>query len=261
MPVQPINEEQLEDIFQETENDVEAQASAQPSFAVDPRPSVTSAPVSGPDRPTQVAPTADLPFPGSEPVDPGASPLPPLDSPPQPPTPTQEQKPGKPRKVGRGSRLRVIILIVLVIALVVTAAIAYYSTWSSWLGIGGTQQVNPAVENLNNVRPYNANNSAANSNSNGTTVPLAADADGDGLTDEEEKELGTNTQMIDTDLDGLTDREEVQIYKTDPMSTDTDKDGYSDGEEVRNFYNPNGDGKLLDVVNVIKEYNEQNQNQ
>ena len=71
------------------------------------------------------------------------------------------------------------------------------------------------------------------------------DADHDGLTDAEEKTLGTNPNNPDTDGDGLTDGEEVNVYKTNPLNPDTDGDGYSDGEEVRNGYNPNGPGKLV----------------
>lgn len=73
------------------------------------------------------------------------------------------------------------------------------------------------------------------------------DTDGDGLSDSEEMSLGTNYLMTDTDGDGLFDREEVKVYKTDPLDTDTDKDGYSDGKEVEGLYNPNGEGKLLNI--------------
>jgi len=71
------------------------------------------------------------------------------------------------------------------------------------------------------------------------------DADQDGLTDEEERKLGTNLNDTDTDGDGLYDMEEVRTYKTDPLNKDTDSDGYLDGEEVGNGYNPNGEGKLI----------------
>ena len=73
------------------------------------------------------------------------------------------------------------------------------------------------------------------------------DTDGDGLTDGEEKRLGTDPNNIDTDEDGLFDREEVRVYKTDPTNPDTDGDGYTDGSEVKNGYNPNGPGKLYEL--------------
>jgi len=100
--------------------------------------------------------------------------------------------------------------------------------------------------------------------------PLAGDnfdTDGDGLTDEKEKEIGTDIFLPDTDgdglmdgeeyskfktnplkedsdNDGLSDSQEILKYKTDPNNPDTDGDTYSDGSEVENGYNPNGDGEL-----------------
>ncbi|MEI6564223.1 MAG: outer membrane beta-barrel protein [bacterium] len=62
------------------------------------------------------------------------------------------------------------------------------------------------------------------------------DSDADGLTDDEEKTLGTNPFDPDTDHDGLTDFEEVRIYKTDPLNPDTDYDGLMDGAEVHNIH-------------------------
>ena len=73
------------------------------------------------------------------------------------------------------------------------------------------------------------------------------DSDQDGLTDEEEKELGTDINNVDTDDDGLFDREEVQVYKTDPLNADSDSDGYLDGEEVKAGYNPMGPGMLYEI--------------
>ncbi|MEA3463825.1 MAG: hypothetical protein U9R14_02005 [Patescibacteria group bacterium] len=73
------------------------------------------------------------------------------------------------------------------------------------------------------------------------------DSDQDGLTDEEEKELGTDINNVDTDDDGLFDREEVQVYKTDPLNADSDNDGYLDGEEVKAGYNPMGPGMLYKI--------------
>ena len=70
------------------------------------------------------------------------------------------------------------------------------------------------------------------------------DSDLDGLSNEEEKQLGTNPNNIDTDGDGLTDYEEVSIYHTNPLNADTDGDGFNDGIEVRRGYNPLGPGKL-----------------
>jgi len=73
------------------------------------------------------------------------------------------------------------------------------------------------------------------------------DSDQDGLTDEEEKLLGTSISEVDTDKDGLFDREEVKVYLTDPNNPDSDGDGYLDGDEVKGGYNPNGPGKLYEI--------------
>ncbi|MBM2840507.1 MAG: OmpA-like protein [Bacteroidetes bacterium] len=58
------------------------------------------------------------------------------------------------------------------------------------------------------------------------------DDDNDGLTNGEERKLGTNPENADTDGDGLKDGEEVNRYKTNALQTDTDSDGLSDGDEV-----------------------------
>ena len=78
------------------------------------------------------------------------------------------------------------------------------------------------------------------------SVPVwyTTDKDGDGISDEEEKKLGTNEWEPDTDSDGISDRTEIEKLGTDPTNPDTDGDGYWDGEELINGYNPLGDGKL-----------------
>lgn len=80
------------------------------------------------------------------------------------------------------------------------------------------------------------------------------DSDGDGLTDEEERALGTDPNNPDTDGDGLSDGEEVELG-TDPTNPDTDGDGLSDGEEVSlgtDPTNPDTDGDgILDGSEVI----------
>ena len=51
------------------------------------------------------------------------------------------------------------------------------------------------------------------------------------------------TRGVDTDGDLLTDEREKELG-TDPNNPDTDGDGYLDGPEVANGYNPLGEGKL-----------------
>jgi outer membrane protein OmpA-like peptidoglycan-associated protein len=62
------------------------------------------------------------------------------------------------------------------------------------------------------------------------------DDDGDGLTNAEEKALGTDPRNPDTDGDGLNDGEEVKTYRTDPKNPDTDGDGIADGMEVKDSH-------------------------
>ena len=83
------------------------------------------------------------------------------------------------------------------------------------------------------------------------------DNDNDGLTNGEERKLGTNPESPDTDGDGLKDGEEVKRYKTNPLVTDTDGDGFSDGDEVLTYKtdpaksDTDGDG-LSDGDEVLK---------
>jgi len=65
-----------------------------------------------------------------------------------------------------------------------------------------------------------------------TTTTGPVDSDGDGLSNAEERELGTEPESADTDNDGLQDGREVNELGTDPTDPDTDGDGLQDGREV-----------------------------
>jgi outer membrane protein OmpA-like peptidoglycan-associated protein len=84
-----------------------------------------------------------------------------------------------------------------------------------------------------------------------------ADPDKDGLTNAEEKQLGTNKKVADSDGDGLNDGDEVKKYKTNPMAVDSDNDGLKDGDEVNvektdpNKADTDGDG-LSDGDELLK---------
>ena len=82
------------------------------------------------------------------------------------------------------------------------------------------------------------------------------DSDKDGLSDEREKELGTDPNSPDTDKDGLSDYLEIKVYETNPLNPDTDGDSYLDGEEVKAGYNPRGEGKLRDLQKEIQKLKE-----
>ncbi len=84
------------------------------------------------------------------------------------------------------------------------------------------------------------------------------DDDGDGLTNGEEKALGTNPNVADTDGDGLNDGEEMNVYKTNPLKPDSDGDGLNDGAEVNTHKtdpnNPDTDGDGLNDGDEVGKY-------
>jgi outer membrane protein OmpA-like peptidoglycan-associated protein len=63
-----------------------------------------------------------------------------------------------------------------------------------------------------------------------------ADTDNDGLTNREERQLGTNPKVADTDGDGLSDGDEVKKYTTNPLKGDSDGDGLTDGDEILKYH-------------------------
>lgn len=148
-------------------------------------------------------------------------------------------------------RIITIIIIVLVVIGVVIAAVWGFSYISGGLK---TQTVNtPVVPQTPAVTPAAVTPAATTTV---VTQPTSTaitesnkDSDGDGLTDAEEKTLGTDPNKADTDGDGLTDWAEVKIYKTDPLNPDTDGDSYADGAEVINGFDPlkPGNARLYEV--------------
>lgn len=151
------------------------------------------------------------------------------------------------RRVRRGTKMRLIVLAVIAIVLI-GVTIFFFVMRNKNVPLQRTSEdtaVQPSVINPSNTESV-------------TNTPLTEpvrDSDGDGLLDTEEAEFGTNPDSLDSDNDGLNDRQEIRVYKTEPMIPDTDGDGFEDGEEVRQFYNPTGEGKLLDESTLIKELN------
>lgn len=142
-----------------------------------------------------------------------------------------------------------VILVITVVALVLVGVGIVVFGKDLWQKKETGQNTNAAVvtnaANVNIQQPPVANIQAVTTPE--VNINTVKDFDGDGLSDDEEKTLGTNPQKSDTDNDGLFDREEVKVYQTDPRNPDTDGDGNPDGVEVKSGYNPNGAGKLLDL--------------
>ncbi len=62
------------------------------------------------------------------------------------------------------------------------------------------------------------------------------DSDDDGLTDDQERMLGTDPYNADSDNDGLSDGDEINTYKTNPLNSDSDNDGLRDGDEIFQYH-------------------------
>ena len=92
------------------------------------------------------------------------------------------------------------------------------------------------------------------------TVTLIGDQDGDGLSDTQERVIGTDPAKADSDNDTLLDGEEVLTWATNPLSQDTDSDELLDGAEVHQFgtsptnYDTDGDG-LSDGQEIVSGSN------
>ncbi len=185
------------------------------------------------------------------------------DPPPAPQLPPADNPVSRPMKrlVGRGSRIRLIALAAASVLFLITLIAVYLVPW--FTGNNNTivninQVESPNV--INQIEPVNDEvvNKDSTKDKVNTAPSIILDSDGDGLTDQEEAAYGTLIGEADSDRDGLTDRQEIEIYKTDPLVADTDGDTFNDGEEVRQFFNPNGDGKLLDIKDEIANFENSN---
>jgi hypothetical protein len=125
---------------------------------------------------------------------------------------------------------------------------------------GGTSNSTSNGGNTNNSNGGGSNNGSGTViDTDGDGIPnnIDTDDDNDGLTDDQEKQLGTNPLNVDTDFDGVSDGDEVKA-ETDPKNPnskppatdfdgdgiandqdpDDDNDGISDVDEVKNGTNP-----------------------
>jgi hypothetical protein len=81
---------------------------------------------------------------------------------------------------------------------------------------------------------------------------IEIDSDNDGLTDLNEKEIGTNPNLFDTDGDSLGDYLEYSSMKTNPLSKNTDNDRYNDADDS----NPlELNSAKIEISTLSKEWN------
>lgn len=154
----------------------------------------------------------------------------------------------------KAQKTGLIILISGAVFLVCLAGLLYYfytkSATQPIKNTGVQEQANtPAAE-----EKIEQNIIATSSSNENIIIPEPATTT---ATSTEENQIATSTSVNyqsgeDKDSDGLTDKEEKLIGSSSEKA-DTDGDGYSDGAEVMNGYNPNGQGKFLDNA-LIKKY-------
>ncbi len=78
---------------------------------------------------------------------------------------------------------------------------------------------------------------------------VAIDTDKDGLTDIEEKEIGTNPNLYDSDGDTLSDYKEYKVLGTNPLNVNSDGDRYDDNADP----DPKNKNSASISVSVINE--------
>jgi len=160
---------------------------------------------------------------------------------------TKKAEPKFKKKINLRKVVRLIIIIVIIVVFAITLWFVFSKIKETFL-----DKTEIPVQQMEQEELTETPVDLEESEKNGETL----DSDQDGLTDAEERELGTLINSLDSDQDGLFDKEEVEIYLTDPLRSDTDEDGILDGEEVRKGSDPkdsNPDAKLLDLQKEIQK--------
>ena len=160
---------------------------------------------------------------------------------------TKKVEPKFKKRISVSKVIRLIIIIIIIVILIFTLWFVFPKIKGKFLDETETPIQQLEQEELEET-PVDSEESENNKE------PL--DSDHDGLTDAEERELGTRIDSLDSDQDGLFDKEEVKIYLTDPLNPDTDEDGILDGEEVRKGSDPKDpdpDAKFLDLQKEIQK--------
>ncbi|PWB38454.1 MAG: hypothetical protein C3F02_03815 [Parcubacteria group bacterium] len=168
-----------------------------------------------------------------------------------------------------GSKIKKVIIVVIGVFLALGLAASAYVFIFNKPRPAANIDVNALTNNANALTNSSDDNSNTLTNQapDNLVDPALLDDDGDGLTNDHERQLGTNPLLADTDNDRLFDKDEVEIYRTNPLLNDsdndglsdydeamiwftnpliadTDGDGFSDGTEVQNNYNPLGSGTI-----------------
>ena len=171
-----------------------------------------------------------------------SSPTPPIAV---PPSGLMDSAPKKKGKLG---------LIIAIVVIVLVLGIGGYFVYSMMMNAGDDSNVvvTPPVSTDSNgtqiTEPTTPEVTEPVTEPEATTPVFNIDSDGDGISNEDELALGTNPNSLDSDGDGLFDGEETKIYFTNPTNPDSDGDSYLDGEEVANGFDPNGPGRLFEII-------------
>ena len=129
-------------------------------------------------------------------------------------------------------RILMVVLVVIVVVAAIAAAVMFFNK--------GFTSSTASTDNSNSS---GQEENARQFNTSPGTAPV--DADTDGLTDDEERTLGTNPAEADTDHDELTDFDEVRKYHTDPKKPSSGTLAITDGEAVKQGIDPLTGKKLF----------------
>lgn len=189
---------------------------------------------------------------------------------PSPPDPSKVK-----RKGGISKKMIIIVLLLIVLSGGIYVYLTRFANVDHLVNIIKPDQIAPG-QAIPAINPEGTSEITQPTSSPDVTQDLNKDSDGDGLTDIQEKNLGTNLLDADSDKDGIPDGWEVAhnlnpldpgdakqdpdgdgldnaneyYYNTDPFNQDTDSDGYTDSAEVEKGYDPTkGGGAKLEKIN------------
>ena len=114
-----------------------------------------------------------------------------------------------------------------ILFVLITTALWFMGSWWHYTcNIKNTCGSDTPIQNVSTDSETKADTPVIPPVNTATDTTLIKDSDNDGLSDEEEKRLGSNPLLMDTDGDSIPDNEEVGADYTNPL--DTDQDGIFD---------------------------------